>query len=243
VLGPVPKLVVLLTPACGLVTLVWLFTKYWLINNLLAFSLIVFFLTSVRLSSLKVGATLLSLAFFYDIFWVFISGDVFGKNVMVTVATGLDVPIKMLVPLVFPHGPTQSFTLIGLGDIVLPGLLVCFALRFDASREMEWKTGYFAGNSTHIPQLNSHATAALGGYTVGLILCEIVVGELHVAQPAMIYLVPGVLGALCLMAHRRGELQDLWVGIESTHARLEDDEEGGGGGYGDVDDLGRPRVY
>mmetsp|Transcript_5382 Transcript_5382/g.11874 ORF Transcript_5382/g.11874 Transcript_5382/m.11874 type:complete len:163 (-) Transcript_5382:44-532(-) len=162
---------------------------------------------------------------------------------MVTVATGLDVPIKMLVPLVFPHGPTQSFTLIGLGDIVLPGLLVCFALRFDASREMEWKTGYFAGNSTHIPQLNSHATAALGGYTVGLILCEIVVGELHVAQPAMIYLVPGVLGALCLMAHRRGELQDLWVGIESTHARLEDDEEGGGGGYGDVDDLGRPRVY
>ena len=66
---------------------------------------------------------------------------VFGANVMVTVATQLNVPIKILVrslefynqiivliilikvPLWFPEGPSD-FTLIGLGDIVLPGLLV-----------------------------------------------------------------------------------------------------------------------
>ena len=50
-----------------------------------------------RLSSLKVASSLLILAFFYDIFWVFISSSIFGKNVMVTVATGLNVPIKILV--------------------------------------------------------------------------------------------------------------------------------------------------
>jgi hypothetical protein len=50
-----------------------------------------------RLSSLKVASSLLTLAFFYDIFWVFISSSIFGKNVMVTVATGLNVPIKILV--------------------------------------------------------------------------------------------------------------------------------------------------
>jgi len=64
---------------------------------------------------------------------------------------------------------------------VLPGLMVCFALRFDAYKEQEWKTGYFA--------------AAMCGYSVGLLVCEIVVGCFHLAQPAMIYLVPGVLGA------------------------------------------------
>jgi signal peptide peptidase-like protein 2B len=227
VLGEVPMLAIILSPVCGGVTLAWLITKWWILNNILAFSLIVFFLTSVRLSSLKVGASLLSLAFFYDIFWVFISGDIFGKNVMVTVATGLNVPIKMLIPLVYPHGPHASFTLIGLGDIVLPGLMVCFALRFDATKDLEWRTGYFA--------------AAIAGYAVGLTMCEIVVGTLHVAQPAMIYLVPGVLGSMCLMAHKRGELPDLWEGIAPGHERLDDDDhlglvEDGEGGI-------RPPVY
>lgn len=63
---------------------------------------------------------------------------------MVTVATGLDVPIKMLIPLFFPTSEIRSFTLIGLGDIVLPGLMVCFALRFDQTKELDWKSGYFA---------------------------------------------------------------------------------------------------
>lgn len=49
---------------------------------------------------------------------------------MVTVATGLDVPIKILVPLFLSSGDdgATQFTLIGLGDIVLPGLLLCYAL-------------------------------------------------------------------------------------------------------------------
>ena len=55
------------------------------------------FVCMYRLSSLKVASSLLTLAFFYDIFWVFISSSIFGKNVMVTVATGLNVPIKILV--------------------------------------------------------------------------------------------------------------------------------------------------
>jgi hypothetical protein len=96
-LGPMPMLVFGLAPVCALVVFGWLITKSWILNNILAISLIVFFLTSVRLSSLMVAASLLILAFFYDIFWVFCSSAVFGKNVMVTVATGLDVPIKILV--------------------------------------------------------------------------------------------------------------------------------------------------
>lgn len=99
VLGPMPMLVFVLAPICALVVFGWLITKSWILNNMLAISLIVFFLTSVRLSSLMVAASLLVLAFFYDIFWVFCSSAVFGKNVMVTVATGLDVPIKILVSL------------------------------------------------------------------------------------------------------------------------------------------------
>lgn len=71
--------------------------------------------------------------------WVFFSSAAFGANVMVSVAKNFDAPIKMsaisylglLVPLlttsrrgsVWPKelGGSAGFTLLGLGDIVLPG--------------------------------------------------------------------------------------------------------------------------
>lgn len=53
-LGPIPILVFILAVPCLVCVVTWLLTKSWILNNVLAFSLIIFFLTSVRLSSLKV---------------------------------------------------------------------------------------------------------------------------------------------------------------------------------------------
>mmetsp|Transcript_53447 Transcript_53447/g.86558 ORF Transcript_53447/g.86558 Transcript_53447/m.86558 type:complete len:385 (+) Transcript_53447:69-1223(+) len=206
-LGPIPVLVFILAPPCIVCVGTWLLTKSWILNNILAISLIIFFLTSVRLSSLKVASSLLTLAFFYDIFWVFISSSIFGKNVMVTVATGLNVPIKILVPLMMSHGKKMQFTLIGLGDIVLPGLLICFCLRLDDAKGISKRSGYFA--------------VVMVGYCIGLTICEIVVGTFHWAQPAMIYLVPGTLIPFVWKAHSRGEISDVWEGLKSHH-RLDD---------------------
>lgn len=208
-LGETPLLALIMAPFCIATALTWVLTKSWLLNNILAFALIIFFLTSVRLSSLKVASTLLVLAFFYDIFWVFLSSSIFGSNVMVKVATGLNVPIKILVPLMMSTGSKMQFTLIGLGDIVLPGLLLCFSLRMDEYRRIDWRGGYFA--------------VTLVGYCVGLTICEYVVGTFHWAQPAMIYLVPGTLLPFVWMANTRGEVAEVWEGLKS-HQRIEDKE-------------------
>ena len=65
------------------------------------------------------GSLVLAGLFFYDITMVFYT------PLMVTVATSLDVPIK----LVFP-GPGRG-SMLGLGDVVLPGIMIAIALRFD----------------------------------------------------------------------------------------------------------------
>ena len=62
---------------------------------------------------------LLWLLFIYDIVMVFKS------SMMVTVATNLDAPIKLKIP----NGDKMS--ILGLGDIVIPGVLVSWALKFD----------------------------------------------------------------------------------------------------------------
>ena len=72
------------------------------------------------------GALLLSGLFFYDIFWVF------GTPVMVTVAKSLDAPIKLLFPRAGAAAGESPFAMLGLGDIVIPGIFVALCLRYDA---------------------------------------------------------------------------------------------------------------
>ncbi|GFH27398.1 uncharacterized protein HaLaN_25711, partial [Haematococcus lacustris] len=70
---------------------------------------------------------------------VFASPSVVGDNVMLTVATSdlITGPSRLLFPRA-PGGVGEAsdfpFSLLGLGDIAIPGLLACLALRFDASR-------------------------------------------------------------------------------------------------------------
>lgn len=64
--------------------------------------------------------------FVYDIFWVF------GTSVMVSVATKIDGPIKLLFPKNGLFAAEPEFALLGLGDIVLPGVFLALMLRFDA---------------------------------------------------------------------------------------------------------------
>lgn len=94
----------------------------------------------------------------YDVFWVFFSSYIFSTNVMVKVATrpaenpvGLVArklnlsgivrePPKLNLPgkLVFPSMHNSGhFSMLGLGDIVMPGLLLCFVLRYDSYKKSQ----------------------------------------------------------------------------------------------------------
>ncbi|KAK3949920.1 signal peptide peptidase-domain-containing protein [Pseudoneurospora amorphoporcata] len=70
-------------------------------------------------TSFGIGSAVLWGLFFYDIVMVFYT------PFMITVAKKVDAPIK----LVFKS--SSGFSMLGLGDIVVPGLLMALALRFD----------------------------------------------------------------------------------------------------------------
>merc|ERR1719486_1815019 len=84
--------------------------------------------------------------------------------------------------------------MLGLGDIVIPGIFVTLMLRFDAARGLP-STPYFHAN--------------LAAYTLGLLAT---VGVMHfwdTAQPALLYLVPACIGAALATAAVRGEVSVL----------------------------------
>jgi minor histocompatibility antigen H13 len=171
---------------------------------------------------------------------------------MITVATTLDVPIK----LVFPHSKREG--MLGLGDVILPGIFMALALRFDLylyylrkpspsavshspnpdtkpKPAYEPATGRWGDRfwTRGLPKsaLPSDVTAAVFpkvyfhasviGYVVGIIATLVVLNVFNHAQPALLYLVPGVLTAVWGTALCRGELKLMW---NYTEAGTMDDE-------------------
>ncbi|KAI1430763.1 signal peptide peptidase-domain-containing protein [Xylaria sp. CBS 124048] len=197
------------------------------------------------------GSSVLFGLFFYDIVMVFYT------PYMVTVATKLDVPIK----LVF-EGPQRS-SMLGLGDIVVPGMFIALCLRFDhymyyyrqrklkevelqtddastgevittkRNRRMVVKPEYVSpkgqwGNRFWTTKLmktfSPDATpavrasafprpyfyAAIVGYLFAMVVTVLVLLAFQHAQPALLYLVPGVVSAVWITGAVRGEIRQMW---------------------------------
>src|ERR1700761_7136864 len=78
---------------------------------------------------------------------------------MVKVATSLDVPIKLLWPKSMAFAAERGFTMLGLGDVVIPGIFIALALRYDHHR---------AGAPGHRAFRKPYFYAGLGAYVAGL---------------------------------------------------------------------------
>lgn len=153
------------------------------------------------------GVGLLVALFFYDIFWVF------GTDVMVTVAKNIDGPIKLLFPKdVIVTGPSD-LSLLGLGDIVIPGIFVAMCLRFDFLRH--WRANGKPRTEEGVKELiastpKTYFNACQVGYLVAIVATVIVMLVTNHGQPALLYLVPGCCGSVMLTAFMRREFTALW---------------------------------
>jgi minor histocompatibility antigen H13 len=183
-------------------------------NNVLGISFCIQSIERISIGSYKIGAILLCGLFFYDIFWVF------GTDVMVTVAKSLDGPIKLLFPRAFENlnelgevvpllnelgevirSGKAEFSLLGLGDIVIPGLFVSILLRYDAVRA---KINMINAENQSFPK--PYFNANVISYALGLVTTVGVMYFFNAAQPALLYLVPACLGGSLLVGAVKGEL-------------------------------------
>ncbi len=188
--------------AFGIVYLYFFQGKHWTLNNVLGICFCLQGIERFSLGTYKIGAILLVGLFFYDIFWVF------GTEVMVTVAKNLDGPIKLLFPRsLTPNVDTGKIdlSLLGLGDIVIPGFFLALLLRFDAHIAKVGTTKIDIHQSFPKPYFHS----ALLAYVLGLITTLVVMIQFNAAQPALLYLVPACLGSSFLCATIRGEVKEL----------------------------------
>jgi minor histocompatibility antigen H13 len=148
---------------------------------------------------------------------------------MVTVAKSLDGPIKILFPRSIIPDPTTGkleMSLLGLGDIVIPGFFLALLLRFDAHNA---NVPCFPTN-VHAEFKKPYFHSALVGYVIGLGVTLYVMIAFEAAQPALLYLVPACLGSSLACAFVRGEIKELFAYSEEEE---EEEEEKNGDANGE----------
>lgn len=232
-----------ITATSALVGFFTFFYKPWYLSNLLGFAFCYGSTQYMSPTTFWTGTLLLTALFCYDIYFVFFT------PMMVTVATKLDIPIKLL----FPRPPSPAETekgraglaMLGLGDIVIPGMMIALALRFDLyihylrkSKKVDgtmekatyvpvtggWGERLWVRNSTASPLLQAkvfpktYFKAGLIGYALGMITTLLAMQVTDHAQPALLYLVPGVLIALWGTAAYKGDINEMWNYTEDKEA-------------------------
>ncbi|XP_068315419.1 signal peptide peptidase-like 4 [Pyrus communis] len=205
IFGAVSYLTLAVAPFCIAFAVLWAVYRRisfaWIGQDILGIALIITVLQIVRVPNLKVGTVLLCCAFLYDIFWVFVSKWWFHESVMIVVARGDKsgedgIPMLLKIPRMFD--PWGGYSIIGFGDIILPGLVVAFSLRYDWLANKKLRAGYFVW--------------AMTAYGLGLLITYVALNLMdgH-GQPALLYIVPFTLGTFITLGHMRGDLKVLWT--------------------------------
>lgn len=186
---------------CSAVGISHLYRRHWITNNLLGMAFSIFGIEFLHLASFKAGVILLSGLFIYDVFWVF------ATDVMTTVAKSIDAPILLMFPQdLLRNGwlGASKHGMLGLGDIVIPGIFVALLYRFDHY------VGTPAAKNAKGAKSRFYCWMVVFAYAFGLLITMGVMHYFKAAQPALLYLVPSCIILPLLMAICRGELHALW---------------------------------
>lgn len=211
-------------------------------NNVIATSIALASLGQIAVESYMAGAGLLAGLFFYDAL------SVFQSDTMITVATKIEAPVKLLfagaaLPEVAGKYP---FGVLGLGDIVVPGIFLSMLREFDI--ENFWLTNAIitttnegkgkgkTGNGNNANTINEedavsidyfqdattpYFTNGMISYAIGLGATFFVLYSTGQGQPALFYIVPSLLLASVATAASRNEVSKLWSykGARATKAK------------------------
>ncbi|CAF4066161.1 unnamed protein product [Rotaria sordida] len=130
-----------------------------------------------------------------------------NPSVMEQVALGIGtngevVPLLFILPAFIPENEIDPCTtvqksMLGYGDIILPGILLTFCKIFDIASNNRWPIYYIQ---------------SVISYFIGLSLTHVALYLMNTAQPALLYLVPCLLISTIITGLCRRELKELYTG-------------------------------
>ena len=195
----------------GALIAIYFLTRHYILNDIICFCLAFTTLSFIILKSFLLCFVCLFAFFIYDTFWVFYSEKIFTENVMVVAATSIQIPIKIEFPILFSNNPIKNCMLLGLGDILLPGMVIKYCRRFDLlKKKMEKKK---LGQRKKKTKMNFYSFNLLL-YFISVVLAMIMMFVFDHGQPVLFYISPIFIIGLMGKAYYDGCLGIFWSGIK-----------------------------
>jgi len=182
-------------------------------SNIIAWAIAMESVAAIALESFIVACLFLGGLFLYDAWWVY------GTDVMVTVATKVEAPVKFLFPVDGRPADQYPFAVLGLGDLVIPGVFCSLMRKVDkkvVDPPSDTKGGMTQAvafqDATTTPELKKqpYFFGSIAAYTVGLGLTFAANKVTGNGQPALFFLVPSLLSSSLLVAAARQEISQLF---------------------------------
>ena len=195
----------------GLLIAFYFLTRHWILNDVICFCLAFTTLSFIILKSFMLCFVCLFAFFVYDTFWVFYSEKIFTENVMVVAATSIQIPIKIEFPILFSNNPIKNCMLLGLGDILLPGMVIKYCRRFDLlKKKMDKKKIIFRKKRSKI----GFYLFNLILYFISVTLAMVMMFVFNHGQPVLFYISPIFIVGLMGKAFYDGCFGIFWKGIK-----------------------------
>ena len=142
---------------------------------------------------------------------------------------GLQLPVVLIVPHLSPSKRLcdfyydYSYSLLGLGDILIPGLSVNYAIIYDFTNSNKLPIYFMVnifGKIFKLVKLVAKSwnklISRLTAYFMGLMFAFIGLIFMNTAQPALLYLCPILLSSSIIVSLIRGEFKKHWLGEPVT---------------------------
>ena len=143
---------------------------YWLLQDVMGVLYCIFFLKSMQMNSGMIPVITMSFAFAYTVFYALFSRDrLLGSSILVDITRsasfgavadycdnyhwdprciGSQSPLPLILVLPIPRDFRNEFAMIGLGEILIPSMLISFAARYDAARMLVKKCSQTSRNAS-----------------------------------------------------------------------------------------------
>ncbi|CCD26389.1 aspartic endopeptidase NDAI_0H02150 [Naumovozyma dairenensis CBS 421] len=177
----------------------------WMFSNLIGMIMGVNGIRSLKMKNLRTSSYILIGLFFYDIYFVFFS------KIMETVAMKIDIPVKLSLPINFDTVTEEvEFAILGLGDIILPGMFMLVCYKYDI---WKWHLNH-PDREFHFANwsyIGKYFITSFTGYITGIGLCLVALAKTGKAQPVLLYVVPTLLTSVLGLAWLQGDLEEMWT--------------------------------
>lgn len=152
------------------------------LNNFVAASIATYAVLAIRIEKFTSAAPLLYALLLYDVFFVY------ETDMMTSVAMNLNGPLKLI------HRKPSGTAVLGLGDVVIPGMFLSLCSRFDTFL-----------NRILNRRGSRYWLLAMCGYVMALALTDYICYQTNSGQPALLYITPSVTIPIVLMTIIRKE--------------------------------------